>query len=540
MTADGPTVLIVGAGPTGLAAANLLGRLGVRTTVVERERELAREPRAVSVDDEAMRLLQALGISDAARAVVRPGTGTRFYGARNRLLGASPAARGQLYGHPAKNPIDHGAFELFLHESLDRLPTVEVRLGTELSALSQYEDEVTATVVSAAGEETVGASYVLGCDGGRSATRQILGVEMDGHSGRDRWLIVDVRDDPHDQRFAMHHGDPHRPHVIVPGGGGRCRYEFLLRADEDSAVAASSFEFARELVVPRRGADLGPADVLRQQVYAFHALLARRWQVGRVFLLGDAAHMMPPFAGQGLNSGLRDAVNLSWKLAAVEDGQLSPSVLETYERERRPDAERTIEYSVARGRLMMTTSRVQARLRDAAVNVARRLPVARRRLDHLPAKPYARYTTGIGPGDSGLAGRMLPQPKMLMADGSFVALDDLLGRGFALLGVELEGEGFDRLRSPVWDRLAARRLGVVLGERFPRGTICTDADGFLSAMLDSHRDHVVVVRPDRFILGAFRPAEEESFVRRWRAAGLRAPDAPTDPVGQQQPARRSQ
>jgi 3-(3-hydroxy-phenyl)propionate hydroxylase len=525
------TVLVVGAGPTGLAVANLLGRFGIKTVVIEQEAQLNDEPRAVSIDDEAMRLLQWIGLDRAARDVVRPGTGTRFYGAGARPLAASPAGDAPL-GHPAKNPIDHGAFQRFLLDGLDGCQSVSSRFSCRLVTLDADGDVMVATISSDDGAQEIRARYVLGCDGGRSRTRNLLGIEMTGFSAPDPWLVIDVVGDPHDQRFAMHHGDPARPHVIVPGGEGRCRYEFMLLPGEDAEACAGSFDFARQLLRPYR-AELAADEVIRQRVYGFHALLAHRWQVGNVFLLGDAAHMMPPFAGQGLNSGLRDAANLGWKIAAVERGELAPLTLSTYERERRPNAEAMIRFSVRRGRLMMTTNRFRAGFRDVIAGTARRLSWARRRLDHLPPKPYARYRDGLvikGVGEEILSGATVPQPRMLRADGSFERLDDLLGSWFALIGVDLDGDGLGGLRSDLWERLEVARVELTSGERFPSASAVADADGSLSAMLASHRGEIVVVRPDRFVLGAFRQAEEEQFIRRWRGeVGLASPiESPTE------------
>jgi 3-(3-hydroxy-phenyl)propionate hydroxylase len=516
------SVLVVGAGPTGLAAANVLGRLGVETIVVERDRSVASEPRAVSIDDEAMRLLQSLGLAANAAPAVRPGTGTRYYSAAGRLLAAAATPTPPPFGHPLKNPIDHGAFTRLLLDGLAEQPSVAVRLGCELVGLDAAGNQAEALVRAADGsEDDIEARWVLGCDGGRSATRKLLGIEMAGRSLEEPWLVIDTCDDPHDERYAMHHGDPARPHVVLPYGDGRCRYEFLLLPGEDEATA-TSFAMAQRLLAAHRP-DLRPEHVLRQRVYVFHALLATAWRRGRAFLLGDAAHMMPPFAGQGLNSGLKDAANLAWKLAAVVRGELDERALDSYEQERRRHAALMIDLSVRRGRVVMTTSRTRARMRDTAALLARRLPPLRRRLDTLPVKPPARHDQGlIVRGGAAIAGAMLPQPRVLLADGRLALLDDVLGPSFALLAVEpTEGA----LRASVWVSLGARRVRIQLDERFPPSTgpheapIVADADGLLRDALADCRGLVVVVRPDRFVLGAFGPAKEQDFLDQWRRLG---------------------
>jgi 3-(3-hydroxy-phenyl)propionate hydroxylase len=516
------SVLVVGAGPTGLAAANVLGRLGIETIVVERDHAVASEPRAVSIDDEAMRLLQTLGLAENAAPVVRPGTGTRYYGAGGRLLAAASTPTPPPFGHPLKNPIDHGAFTRMLLDGLAAQPSVTVRFGHELVGLDAAGDQGEALVRGADGsEDNIEARWVLGCDGGRSATRKLLGIEMAGRSLEEPWLVIDTVDDPHDERYAMHHGDPARPHVVLPYGDGRCRYEFLLLPGEDEA-SATSFAMARRLLADHRP-DLRPEHELRQRVYVFHALLATTWRRGRAFLLGDAAHMMPPFAGQGLNSGLKDAANLAWKLAAVVRDELDERALDSYEQERRQHAARMIDLSVRRGRLVMTTSRTRALVRDAAALLARRLPPLRSKLDTLPVKPPARHEHGlVVRGGGAITGAMLPQPRVLLADGRLALLDDVLGPWFALLAVE-PTEGAPR--SPVWASLGTRRLRVQLDERFPPSTaaheapVVADADGLLRDALGDCRGQMVVVRPDRFVLGSFAPAREQEFLDQWQRLG---------------------
>jgi 3-(3-hydroxy-phenyl)propionate hydroxylase len=527
-------VLVVGAGPVGLAAGNVLGRLGIETRIVEREHKVAAEPRAVSIDDEAMRLLQWLGLADAAAPTVMPGTSTQYFGARGQRLARAHVPSPPPLGHPPKNPIDHGAFGRLLLDGLGACPGVEITFGAELVGIEAGSGDAVATVRTAEGDHDLRARYVLGCDGGRSAVRKLAGIEMAGRSLDERWLVIDVLSDPHHERHAMHHGDPRRPHVVVPGGLGRCRYEFLLLPGEDDETA-TSFHMARRLLAAHRP-DLSPEDVVRQRVYVFHALIAAKWRRGPVFLLGDAAHMMPPFAGQGLNTGLRDAANLAWKLAAVVRGELGPALLDSYERERRPHAEAMLRLSLRRGSIVMTTNRARAYARDAAATLVRRVPSLRRRLERLPLKPPARYTEGLvvrlgGSSEPGIAGTMLPQPRVLLADGRVRRLDDLLGNWFALVAVEPAAGVLEGLTSAVWERIRPLRLRLELDQSFPPVTepgepaVVADADGLLARDLAAARGAVVVVRPDRFVLGVFRPEEEAAFVQRLFELGVLSPGA---------------
>lgn len=512
-------VLIVGGGPTGHFAANLLGQAGVNVLVVETRPGAVDEPRAVSIDDEAMRSLQTAELLElASRGVVVPGTGTKYFGARGQLLAYARGPAERPFGHPVKNPIDQPEFERMLLEGLQRFPSARVEFSTTLLDFEQDGEGVSARVRSSDGSErSIRAHYLLGCDGGRSTVRQALGIRMTGTTFAEPWIVVDCIEDPHDQRFAMHHGDPHRPSVIVPGRDGRCRYEFMLLSGEDPETA-SSFPFVRRLLEPHRG-EIKPEQIRRSSVYTFHALVSARWREGRTFLLGDAAHMMPPFAGQGLNSGIRDATNLAWKLAAVVNGRADGRLLATYEAERRPHAEATIRLSVRLGSIMMTTNSRRARLRDASLAVGMALPPVRRYLTEMRYKPPPRYKDGLLVGsseDEDLVGRMLPQPRVLLADGGQALLDDALGPWFSLVAVDPVQDVFSELRSEFWEELGVERAELRLGDRLPAprssAVVVADADGLLEPMLGDQRGRLMLLRPDRFILGTFDPDDEEAFV----------------------------
>jgi 3-(3-hydroxy-phenyl)propionate hydroxylase len=252
--------------------------------------------------------------------------------------------------------------------------------------------------------------------------------------------------------------------------------------------------------------------VIRSQVYRFHALVAERWRVGRVLLAGDAAHMMPPFAAQGLNSGLRDAQNLAWKLAAVLAGDAGSVLLDTYERERRPHAEATIRLSVRMGRWMMTTDVRRAKLRDLALRISLRIPPVRRYIAEMRFKPPQRYTAGLIWADGAphpLLGAMLPQPLVLDARGHEHPLDAILGPWFSVIAIDPDGALPIPTGTPLWDVLQARPVELRTGDRAARSSSRWPSVGMTSPQpeLEQLRGRMLLVRPDRIVAAVFGEAE---------------------------------
>ncbi|MCW8384125.1 bifunctional 3-(3-hydroxy-phenyl)propionate/3-hydroxycinnamic acid hydroxylase [Streptomyces justiciae] len=511
-TSPAPPVLVVGAGPTGLTAAHLLGSRGIRVVLVERNATTSNDAKAISLDDESLRTLQSAdGLDKAVYPIIVPGTGTRYFGVGGRPLLHARGTGDQRLGHPFKNPFAQPDLERVLREQLDRLPSVEVRFGTRLTDLTQEPGRVRASLRTGGEDgpvEELEAAYLLGCDGGRSTVRDLLSVPMRGRSFPDVWLVVDTLEDTHDQRFGMHHGDPDRPVVIVAGRDGRCRYEFRLKPGECAAGSPPPLALVRELLRPYR--EITPGQIERAVTYSFHALLADRLREGRCFLLGDAAHMMPPFAGQGLNSGLRDAANLCWKIADVLAGRAGDALLDTYDTERRPHARAMIDLSVRLGRVVMTTNRPRALLRDLLVRTAMLTPPGRRYLTEMRYRPDARVRAGAvlhadGPGRA-LVGTMLPQPRVLRGPSHRLSrLDDVLGQGWSLLGIDVTDADWTVVaRAGLPDATA---VDVHLDDRAPRDRAgragIADADGRLDALFTGLTGSLVLVRPDRLVAAVF-------------------------------------
>jgi len=422
-------VLVVGAGPTGLLLANLLGAMGVSTTLVETHDDTVQDPRAVSIDDEAMRALQAAGLAGEIAAISVQGYGSIYRGPSGKAF-ASVMPTGKDYGFDKRNAFEQPAFEAVLRKALARYPHVTAHFGTEMTAFEQSSDSVQATVCARdAQEQSLHARYMVACDGGRSPVRKMLGIAMQGATFEEPWLIVDLKTTRnrcfHTEVFC----DPARPCITLPGPGGIRRYEFKLHPGE-AAVAAVQDDFIRGLLAAV-GPDRDEA-FRRVRVYTFHARIAERWQDGRVFLAGDAAHLTPPFAGQGMNSGLRDAHNLGWKLAEALHMECPKDLLASYEIERKPHAWSLIRLALRMGQVMMPASWVQGMGTRALFRLLTLFPAAREYVMQMKYKPKPRFEAGFiwhtaRPRKTSVVGQMLPQPVVEATDRCTYLLDDVLG-----------------------------------------------------------------------------------------------------------------
>jgi 3-(3-hydroxy-phenyl)propionate hydroxylase len=508
MTAQTCDVAVIGAGPTGLTLANLLGRAGVSVVLVERNEGTVREPRAVSIDDESLRTLQAAGLIDEVLADVALDYGSHYLGPDGRrFLAVEPTSR--EYGFPKRNAFEQPKLEATLRAGLARFSTVTTLFRHACEQATEDADGVTLTLRGPDGTPVpLRARFVAACDGGRSMFRKIVGATMTGSTYRQRWLIVDLGATRERLRQTRVVCDPARPLITLPGPGGIRRYELMLRDDEDDA-AATDPDFVRGLLAAH-GPD-ADAPVVRRQVYVFHARIADRWSSARIFLAGDAAHLSPPFAGQGMNSGLRDAHNLAWKLAAVATGALGAGLLSTYQAERAPHAWALIRLAVTMGRVMMPTSPLQGALVRNGFRLAGLVPPVQAWFAQMRFKPKPFYRTGFVVADDGglgVAGRMLPQPELERPDRSRGRLDEFLGDGFGLVAY---GTGAQALLSAAADVEFGlpnlRRLAVLPPDRNPDPDFSgvptgRDVAGLLAGWLPPGRDVLLAVRPDRYVAAA--------------------------------------
>lgn len=498
-------VIVVGAGPIGLVAALLMADRGLRVTVIEKMTAPGDLPRAISLQDESLRTFAQLGVADALKKESLLDTGSRYFGLGERLLLEAKPVPSRI-GHPAKTQFDQPILEDLLFARAQSHERITFLTGTEVTAVAQDTERVVVTT----GDDRHEASWLVGADGGKSLVRKQLGIGLVGTTQPQRWIVVDLvnetsRRDP----FAEFHCDGRRPYVIVPGVDGRLRIEFML-FDHEDADAMTTPEAIRDLVVPTFRDELRPADVRRAVVYIAHQRIAATFRAGRAFLIGDAAHLMPPFAGQGLNAGVRDASNLAWKLVEAVRGGATDALLDTYETERRAHGAAMVTVSRRIGRVVMATGRIVPRLRDLAVRAISRVPSAREHLANMRFITPPDYSRGAavagGPACPHLAvGRALPQPIVQTPDGDELLLDELLGDGWAVITI---GGASPDAPDDYWRRLGARFIAVRrTGSAATRAGEVTELAPQLVPHGFSGRAHIVV-RPDRYVAAVYGDDEE--------------------------------
>ncbi len=501
-TPEAVDVLLVGLGPVGAAAANMLGRYGLRVRVIEKALEIFKAPRAIALDNEALRILQMAGLEDGAFAT-HPISKVQM---RSPVFGnyARASTAGVLDGHPRLVTFYQPELENVLRERLTAYPKVRVTLGAELQGFSDGPRGVTAEIRNARGErEIVQARFLIGADGANSFVRRHMGMEFEGKTFTQDWLVVDAQDVPKPIDHVEFICDPRRPtpHMVAPGN--RQRWEFMLQPGETREEMESP-EKLRELLAPWCKPE--EISIERTAVYRFHARIVNRFSKGNIFLVGDAAHITPPFVGQGLVAGLRDVANLSWKLAWVCKERASSNILDSYDSERRPHARAIINLALMMGKLVMPRNRLVATAVHGLVSLLRAFPLTRPLFEDLKIKPINRFKRGLFMrGKSGsrlMRGGLLPQGLVRQGvDGKVQPSDNMLGQELTLLAF-----GCDPLRSldARWQN-EWQRVGGRVAQLHPRGSYLAGPNSW-EEMTDvlvpgaAPVGWVAVVRPDRTIL----------------------------------------
>ena len=543
-------VVIVGAGPTGLAAANLLGMAGIKTVLLERHAGLSNVPRAISIDDEGLRICQAMGLDEALLPNMLLNLDAHYLSYGRYLAKVAPTS--QRNGYPLISTFHQPEFEATLLKGLERFACVSVHFQHCVDTFEQHEQGISLSIRTPDGSHReIECTYLLACDGGKSSLRQALDIPLRSpmlelrlrtrrqrrrpidHS--QRWLVVDCANDDDTQAAAIFFCNPARPAVTVPAPHHGRRWEFMLledERDEDLLDTNRIHALIKQARAIRRQVSSCQPQITRQAIYTFHAVLAERFSQGRVFLLGDAAHLMPPFGGQGMNSGLRDAHNLCWKLQLVLHEVASRCLLESYQQERSPHVTQMIRFSWLLGKIIMPTTIPVAFFRDLFFRTINKLPWLREALTEAKVKPQPPYVKGcLLLSETGtkksktLIGAMLPQPLVMTPKGERILLDQALGHSFALLRLyENPEQAFVPVQQDFWALLGTQFVCIQPGQddcsdrvekQSFQGVACTvviDVEQKLSAFLGHNRDIYVLVRPDRYIMSVFRVDQAAQFV----------------------------
>ena len=468
-------VIIVGAGPVGATLSLLLAGEGASVFLTDKAAEIYPLPRAAHIDHEIVRVFQAVGAADAVMAASKATTYYDFLTASGEvLMRFGSADQKSPSGWPASNMIHQPSVEAVLRDVIAKTPLVELKTEWSLTAYQVDGSGVIAHFDTPSGEQTVRGRYLVGCDGARSTVRDLAGMELEDLDFDEPWLVIDtvVHDASRLPDRNLQICDPQRPTTCVQMGSGRHRWEFMMKPGEKPEDVLDD-AFIADLLKPWK-VD-GAVTLERKAVYRFHALIARQWRKGPVFVAGDAAHQTPPFAGQGLCAGVRDAANLAWKLGAVLRGEANERLLDTYQTERSPHVRAAIDLALMMGRTVCITDPKAAAERDKAM-LARRTS----------GGDGAGGGLGLPSFDSGCllagtsgAGSYFPQPATKTA----ARLDDAAGRGPWLI----QREPSAAVASLETFALSDARIAPFAEE--------------IARWLDKHGGQAVLVRPDRYVFG---------------------------------------
>lgn len=507
-------VLIVGFGPVGAAIAALLGRYQVQALVVDIEHEILRMPRAIALDNEALRMLQLIGIAeDGFEKLVIPEVKMHC-----PLVGQFSRANtsGSIDGHPKLVTFYQPDLEIALRNSLHNLPSIATCGGYELLDLRHLAEGVEATLKDKTGQLfNINAKYLVGADGASSRVRTLIGQEFNGETYAEDWLIVDANGR---EREAINHVeflcDHRRPTPHMPAPGGRERWEFMLQPGETREEMEQPNRIASLLAPWVAAKDLS---IERTAVYRFHARCCTRFQKGRVFLIGDAAHITPPFVGQGLVAGLRDAANLAWKLAWVLSERAGSGILDTYDEERRPHAKEMIDLAKLMGRAVMPRNALLAFLIHGLMKTMALIPAVRRHTENLDIKPKNRFKQGLfvksrGEHDMPNGGLF---SQSLVRDSRLTTLlsDDVLGDKVTLIGFGIDPTALlQTVTRERWEEHGGGYLQIVhRGQRGGEQVTCVE-DLTDELMLKVPTGTLLVVRPDRIIMHRATTSDAESML----------------------------
>lgn len=527
MKLENVDVVIVGGGPNGITLAHYMGIYGVKTVVLELNPDILPYPRAVGMDDEALRVLQNAGVADEVVKDMIHNVPLRYYNASGVCFAEVKPSLADL-GWPMRNIFMQQLLEKSMRQLLTKYENVELRSGHEMVELTQYDDYVE---VEAKDQEEniykIRTKFLIGADGGRSSVRKKVGIQLDGLTHPRKWIVVDTANDSLDAPYTALHADPKRPFVCIYLPYQQRRWEFMLFDGEDEEIMCQESNI-RELIRSHIGDEVDKLDIIRIRAYTHNSRVASRFVEGRVILIGDAAHITPPWAGQGLNSGIRDVGNIAWKLAAVLKGYASEKIIESYDSERRGHATELVALADNMGMVLGLTNPLIAGVRDWIFQAFNNVEALKSHLVEFKFKPKPFITKGLvyhprnNIKNTDVVGKIFIQPYVETSEQKRVKLDEVLGSWYSIISfrkdplalLSAEAQEFWSSRQTRFIQVNRSKSG--LNRYTPLtsndGVICVeDVDNKLEDWFENARDEVVVIRPDRFI-AATCSVEQLSFV----------------------------
>jgi len=500
-------VAILGCGPVGAIFANLLSAYGLRIAVAEKAAEIYDKPRAITLDHEVLRVFQACGLADFMERSIAPHPGTHYLGVDGdviKIFDPMPPPY-PLAWTPTATFLQPDT-ERALRECLVSSANVDLFLETPVAAFEQDAHSVTLTVERSGRSERLTARYLVACDGANSFARKQLGIAHTDLAFDEQWVVVDAltSDPARRPNKCFQYCWPSRPGTYIPGPGALRRWEAKLLPGE----RAEEFS-GNERILDVLGNFTDPSDltIWRSAVYRFHALLAQRWRVGRVFLMGDAAHQTPPFLGQGFSAGARDAFNLAWKMAFVLAGKAADQLLDTYQVERAPHVGAVVATAKAFGEIIGELDSAAAKKRDERLREELRSGMAQT----IRQKFIPDLRGGLIAAHAKSSGTLFVQPIVYGLSGERCRLDDLLKPGFVIAAASpetLKWLSDDVMK--LWRRIGGEFVVVATEPVQECRDVLTvrETEAFFVHWLKENGIAAVVVRPDRYVFGGAENAAE--------------------------------
>ena len=499
-------------GPSGLVLAGLLVNYGIEVGIFERNESTVTEPRAVSIDDESLRILQSFSLHKAVLKNVSQNYGSYYYDTKGKLfLKVEPNSYEN--GFFKRNAFDQPTFEKTLRKHLEKQNNISINFSHTLASIKNETNSVTANFIDSKGlKRRFSAQYLVGCDGGQSTVRGLIGATMKGSSFNQRWLVVDIYKTRNFFRHTEVYCNPKRSSITLPGPCGIRRYEFQLNDGENSKKLSEAF--IRKLIASV-GED-GKAKIRRSQVYQFHALISSAWKKKSVAIAGDAAHLSPPFAGQGMNSGIRDVGNLGWKLALAIKKPKSKDILETYYPERKEHCWALINLAIRMGKIMMPKTRFSSFFNALLFRLIKKNKTLLSYVSQMKYRPKPKITKGIvffhgkeTRNDKKLIGTLFPQPLVQDIKGAESYLDDVLGNKFSLVCYVKRYETYIRFEKCLNELSKLCKVVVLLHQScmiFPsKHEVVRDSNNLLEKTdLRVPEDSIFLIRPDKLVSSIYK------------------------------------